>query len=282
MKPPRVWPSFVTLVLALLAILISGAGLGVVVLVAPGSRDATPAELLATPGFLISAAALSQVCLLAAVFFLPRLFRDVGERGWADRVGWRWERFSAIDLLACAVGTQAIGAVALSVLTLIGVKGGLLDSMGGAAHATSPFEFAWLLVFGAIAPGFAEELTFRGLLQTRLVERWGVSTGVMVTALMFGMWHLDFRQGLMAMTMGVWLGWCAQLHQSTVNVALAHVLNNAFAFTMSRLADPQPETERPFITIAVASGVVALCGVVIAMRSSRPPRKSDSLSGADP
>ena len=97
MKPPRVWPSFVTLVLALLAILISGAGLGVVVLVAPGSRDATPAELLATPGFLISAAALSQVCLLAAVFFLPRLFRDVGERGWADRVGWRWERFSAIS-----------------------------------------------------------------------------------------------------------------------------------------------------------------------------------------
>ena len=279
LKRPRVWPSFVTLVLALVAILVSGAALGVFVIVQPGSQGASPSELLSTPSFLLVAAAVSQLCLLAAVWSLPRLFRDVGAHGWFERVRWRPARFSVLDVLVCAVGTQAIGAAALSVLTLLQVKGGLLESMGGAARATSPAQFAGLLLFGAIAPGFAEELTFRGLLQTRLVERWGSVVGVLVSAVMFGLWHLDVRQGLMAMTMGVWLGWCAQRHQSIVNVAFAHVVNNAFAFTLSRFGDEQQEHGEPWPTIAVSLVLVALCAVVIERRS-RNSLTPDSPSSA--
>lgn len=277
-KPPRVWPSFATLGLALLAILVSGGVLGVVVIV-KGGKDASPAALMAQPGFLISAAALSQVCLLLAVWLLPRLFRDVGEAGWRARVRWRPERFSVIDVVVCAVGTQAIGAAALSALNLAQVKGGLLASMSGAAKATSPAEFAWLLVFGAIAPGLAEELTFRGLLQTRLVERWGALAGLLVSATLFGAWHLDLRQGLMAMTMGLWLGWCAQRQQSIVNVAFAHVLNNAFAFTLTRFADQQPETDAPVMTIALSLALVALGAVVVHRRSRPGPQKTDQVPG---
>lgn len=265
--PPRVWPSFVTLVLALLAILVSGAVLGVIVIV-KGGKDASPAGLMAQPGFLVAAAALSQICLLLAVGLLPKLFSDVGVAGWGARMRWRPERLSLLDVVVCAVGTQAIGAVALAALTLLEVKGGLLASMSGAAKDTSPAQFALLLLFGAIAPGLAEELTFRGLLQTRLVERWGAVTGVVVSATLFGLWHLDVRQGLMAMMMGLWLGWCALRHQSIVNVAFAHVANNAFAFTLARFADQEPEGSAPFSTIAVGLLVTALCAAVVQRRAA--------------
>jgi len=264
-----VWPSFLTLVLALVGILVSGGALGVFALVREGAHGASPAELMAKPGFLIAAAAISQVCLLLAVGFLPKVFGDVGEAGWRARVRWRPQTFSALDLVVCALGTQAVGAAALSALTLLEVKGGLLASMSGAARDTSPAQFALLLLFGAVAPGLAEELTFRGLLQTRLVERWGVVAGIAVSSVMFGLWHLDLRQGLMAMTMGVWLGWCAHRQRSIVNVAWAHVANNAFAFTLTRFSAEEREAGQPLPTIAFTLGVVALCALIIRRRTQK-------------
>lgn len=83
------------------------------------------------------------------------------------------------------------------------------------------------------------------------MERWGILVGIGVSAVLFGVWHFDLRQGLMAMPMGLWLGWCAQRQRTIVNVAFAHALNNGFAFSMSRLSSGE-ETNHP------ATGVVAL------------------------
>lgn len=257
------WPSFVTLVLALIGILMGGCLIGVFFV---GAGGASPATLMAQPGFLISAAAVSQLSLLLAVWKLPGLFGDVGAAGWHERVRWRPERFHLVEILVTALGTQAIGALALSLLSFTAVSDGVLANMGDVARTTEPSGFAWLLLFGALAPGFAEELSFRGLLQTRLVERWGVAMGIVISSVLFGVWHLDLRQGAMALTMGLWLGWCAHRQKTIVNVAFAHALNNGFAFALTRIT----AREDPDVTgagLAITLAVAAVCAGVMWWRT---------------
>jgi hypothetical protein len=225
---------------------------------------------MSQPGFLIGSAAISQAALLLAVWKLPRLFGDVGPEGWQARVQWRPERFSLVDVLVCAVGTLSVGAIAIWLLTLASIKGGVLTGMSDVARTTGPAGFGLLLLFGAIAPGFAEELTFRGLLQSRLVTRSGVVVGILISAVLFGVWHFDVRQGLMAIPMGVWLGWCAQRQGTIVNVAIAHALNNAFAFTSSRFSLPD-ETGASPTTMVVVVIVSVLCGATVWRRTRQGP-----------
>lgn len=258
--PPMVWPSFVTLVLALLGILLGGCLMGSFLIHPEPGQPLDAARLMSEPWFLIGSAAISQLALLLAVWKLPGLFGDVGEAGWQHRVRWVPERFHLVDIFVTALGSLTVGAVALGVLSLLDLKAGVLAGMGNVARTTDPSGFAWLLLFGSIAPGFAEELTFRGLLQSRLVERWGVAVGITVSAVLFGVWHFDLRQGLMAIPMGLWLGWCAHRQRSIVNVAFAHALNNAFAFSMSRLSsgeDTSPPAAR-WVALAIAGCCAAV------------------------
>lgn len=266
--PPQVWPSFVTLVLALLGILLGGCLMGGLFIHPEPGKPIDAAALMSEPWFLIGSAAISQVALLLAVWKLPGAFQDVGPAGWRERVQWRPERFSLVDILLTAMGTMTVGAVALSVLSAFSIKGGILTGMSGVARDTEASGFAWLLLFGAIAPGFAEELAFRGLLQSRLIERWGVAAGIVISSAIFGAYHFDLRQGLMAMTMGLWLGWCAHRQRSVVNVAFAHAFNNGFAFTLSRISSSD-ETRHPAATLGAV--VLSVLCIAVMWRRTRPP-----------
>ena len=267
--PPQVWPSFVTLVLALLGILLGGCLMGSFFIHPEPGKPLDATRLMSEPWFLIGSAASSQVALLLAVWKLPGAFKDVGPAGWSERVQWRPERFDLVDILVTALGAMTVGAVALALLSLAAIKGGILTGMSGVARDTEASGFAWLLLFGALAPGFAEELAFRGLLQSRLVERWGVPAGIVLSSAVFGAYHFDLRQGLMAMTMGLWLGWCAHRQRSIVNVAFAHAFNNGFAFTMSRISAPE-ETSHPAVTGGAL--LLFLACLVVMWRRTRTPR----------
>lgn len=233
-EPPAVWGSFVTLAIALFVIVFFSCFLGSFFAIREDGTPLTSEQLVRAPGFLIAAMALTQGVLLLAVWKLPAFLDDVGSAGWQERVHWRPDRFSVIDIVVIALGAQVIGSISLMLLSLGDVEGGVLTGMAQASKSSDPSGFALIILVGAIAPGFAEELTFRGLLQTRLVERWGATAGVLISSVVFGVWHLDLRQGAMAIAMGAWLGWCAHRQKSIVNGAFAHVLSNALAFSVSR------------------------------------------------
>ncbi|MCZ6785165.1 MAG: type II CAAX endopeptidase family protein [Proteobacteria bacterium] len=80
-----------------------------------------------------------------------------------------------------------------------------------------------------LAPGFAEELFFRGLLLLALVSRFGVPAGVLLSSALFGVVHLDFAQGLGAALLGLYLGAVAVAAGSTWAAVACHVVNNLTA-----------------------------------------------------
>jgi membrane protease YdiL (CAAX protease family) len=113
----------------------------------------------------------------------------------------------------------------------------MADMSRALAHPT-PVELVAALGSIALMPGVCEEIFFRGYVQTRLVARWGRWPGIVVSALAFGVIHLDPMQGLFAFVSGLYLGWMAETFGGVRPGVVAHAANNAiFVLSAAYLPD---------------------------------------------
>ena len=85
----------------------------------------------------------------------------------------------------------------------------------------------WLgiLIIGCI-PGFVEETLYRGIIFTAFRKR-SVLTGIVISALCFGLMHLNFNQMLYAVYLGVIFALIVEATGSLVSTMILHMLFNA-------------------------------------------------------
>lgn len=85
----------------------------------------------------------------------------------------------------------------------------------------------WLgiLIIGCL-PGFVEETLYRGIIFTAFRKR-SVLTGIVVSALCFGLMHLNFNQMLYAVYLGVIFALIVEATGSLVSTMILHMLFNA-------------------------------------------------------
>ncbi|MEQ1622033.1 MAG: CPBP family intramembrane glutamic endopeptidase [Methylococcales bacterium] len=87
--------------------------------------------------------------------------------------------------------------------SLVSIRKLLLNTLGPSLHR---YHWTDLLILAAIA-GISEELLFRGVIQPWLESAWGMTTGLIVTNLIFGLAHaLTPMYGLLALLVGIYLG----------------------------------------------------------------------------
>lgn len=86
---------------------------------------------------------------------------------------------------------------------------------------------AWLgvLIIGCL-PGFVEETIYRGIMYSAY-RKYSVLTGVLVSAVSFGMMHLNFNQMLYAIYLGVIFAFVVEATGSLVSTMIMHMLFNA-------------------------------------------------------
>ncbi len=79
----------------------------------------------------------------------------------------------------------------------------LLETLGPSMHG---YGWADLLVLASIA-GLSEEVLFRGLIQPWLESSWGMSAGLLVSNIIFGLVHaVTPLYAVLAMLIGIYLG----------------------------------------------------------------------------
>jgi uncharacterized protein len=220
---PPIWPVFVTYAGAFVAILAFS------ILAAAATRALYPdlsdraigeglAGLLAG-GIASSAALLTTVLLanrgasLAALRLVPG-----SESGRA--------------LLVMVVGMLAVGQLldSLTMLAGLGQQGAMALIRRALAEATGPSLFAAVVVIGVLA-GSAEEVFFRGYMQTRLGARLPAPAAIVITSACFAVLHVEWLHAVLAFALGLYLGWITELSGSALPAAVCHVVNNAL-FTM--------------------------------------------------
>lgn len=78
-----------------------------------------------------------------------------------------------------------------------------------------------------------EEFFFRGLLYRGLRHHLSPNISILVSALLFGIAHLDIVQGILAGIMGIFLAWMYEKSGSIYIPILMHVLNNTITFLIA-------------------------------------------------
>ncbi|WP_218780602.1 CPBP family intramembrane glutamic endopeptidase [Halorarum halophilum] len=102
----------------------------------------------------------------------------------------------------------------------------------GAAIGASPWVAVLLLVGNGLLAPIAEERVWRGIVQTELVDTWGVAPGIAVTAVLFALKHVVVDGSVARLTTLLALGLVFGLvrHRwGTASSTVTHVATNTIA-----------------------------------------------------
>ncbi len=186
-------------------------------------KDAT----LGTPQMLLVQGIFAVICV---ALFLGFRWTPVSVHYWNTRP------FSVIFwCIIAAVGTIAPSLWLQSVLDFLPDFAGeeLLDFI----------QHRWGYLVVCILAPLAEEVIFRGAVLRTMLEHWEGSkrwTAIIISALLFGLAHMNPAQIPHAFLMGVLLGWIYERSRSLIPCVVLHCANNTIAYLMTA-AYPAPD-----------------------------------------
>ncbi len=87
----------------------------------------------------------------------------------------------------------------------------------------------WLgLLLIAVLPAIAEEFFFRGIVLNSFKKKYGIAVGIIASALIFGIYHMNWIQGINAFIVGIALGYIYVKSGSILTTMILHFINNAY------------------------------------------------------
>lgn len=263
MESPRsVW----TVVVAYLAAVVGIVALsGVAVLSVIALYPEVPEQALLRSAPALVAGSLAAAAALAITVVV--MTRPLDAARLRLRPGWETGR----DLLVMVVAMLALGQSLDSVTTWLGLgEGGTLPVLREAlAGAVGPELFLVVLSVGVLGPA-AEEVFFRGYLQSELRRRWPAWAAVAATSVGFAILHVD-PTGVhvaLALVLGLYLGFVVELTGSTLPAIVCHVVNNV-VFTLQTAAGGGVEGRTTHGWVAAAAAAVFVA-CLLWLRRARP------------
>ena len=138
-------------------------------------------------GALLGGLSLTWLGLTLPVFWAGRKF--VG--GWRKMIGWKFVWKTDLKIaLGFAVGARLLEAIVNEILKFIHIDASKLTN--GSLLTSSGSKWIPILTIGAaVGAPIAEELFFRGLVLTVTKRRFGKIVGVLVSATLFGLSHVQ-------------------------------------------------------------------------------------------
>jgi membrane protease YdiL (CAAX protease family) len=262
MNGPRVWPVFLAYLLAFVSIV--SFSLAAAVLLRQAFPELTEREVFdGLPGILASAMA-SAAALVVTLLVVARPLDPVRLRLLPGRE-------TGGQLGAMILGTLALGQTldSITVLTGLANRGAMVAIRRAIEGAAGADLFAAVVVIGVLA-GSAEEVFFRGYMQGRLRERFRPPIAVALTSAAFALLHLEWIHAVMALVLGLWLGFVTEQAGSALPAVAAHVINNALFTLVTALVGNVEGRTINVALLAVAALVFVGCALWV-RRLSPPP-----------
>jgi membrane protease YdiL (CAAX protease family) len=220
--------------------------------------DVSDAELTRGLPALLAGGLASATALLLTIVLVTRPLDAAGLRLVPGRE-------TGMSLGLMILGTLALGQALDSALALLGLANrGTMALIRRALEGAAGAElFLAVLVIGVIA-GAAEEVFFRGYLQTGLRPHLSPAGAVVAASLGFALFHLEVVHGSVAFALGLWLGYVTERAGSALPAVACHVVNNSL-FTLLTVFGVNVEGAGPNAALGAASLlVVAGCAVLLA------------------
>ena len=140
-----------------------------------------------------------------------------------------------ISLVIAAVGCYCFDILVATVVSIISPEAletfnSLMDSALGGD------ELMAFLAVVILAP-IAEELLFRGIIFRMLEKHWSEIAAIIVSALFFGIYHMNLMQAIYVLPIGLLLGYTAYKCKSVLPCILIHMINNFMPYVLGVLPE---------------------------------------------
>jgi membrane protease YdiL (CAAX protease family) len=171
-----------------------------------------------------------------------------------DRLALR--RSSLADHAIAVLGLIGLTTALDVIVQLIGLGNyGRIAELHDAISAIRPAERWPLALVLGVGAGIPEELFFRGYVMHRLASAQGKTAAMLISAALFGIFHLDPLHAPLAAAMGVFLGFVVLKTGSLYPAITAHTINNAFAAMTAGL-----EIDEVYLWPSLFVGIAAIAG----------------------
>jgi len=94
------------------------------------------------------------------------------------------------------------------------------------------FDFVIIFVSAVIFAGLFEEMLFRGFVQKTFEKEFNVTQAILITALIFGMMHLNPWWLVQISLFGIFLGIMAWKSNSIIPSMIVHFINNGLSLVL--------------------------------------------------
>jgi membrane protease YdiL (CAAX protease family) len=153
----------------------------------------------------------------AIIIFLKLLRTPISDVGLIN-LGWRSTFFGLVGGVFLFIFVGILGNILVEYIGVPAPQSFALVVEG----ADSPWQLGLLILLGGFIVPLKEELIYRGLIYPPLRKAYGKASGVILTALFFGVMHFDLIRFLPLFLGGMVLTWLYEKTQSLWTSIIAH------------------------------------------------------------
>lgn len=172
-----------------------------------------------------------------------------------------WSLVSAPYLLGSAMAILTSGFVVSSLMSLLDWIPNIME------QSFDILQSGWggILAIAIVGP-VLEELLFRGAITKALLQQYNPTKAILISALLFGAFHINPAQILPAFLIGILLAWTYYKTGSLIPCIFMHILNNSLSVYLS-IKYPEAEnmdgliSGTPYLIILIGA-IVILAGVI--------------------
>jgi uncharacterized protein len=152
----------------------------------------------------------------------------------------------------------------IPMILIISGLGILLSEVSNLTTRILPMSDSWLRAFSSIlgdgsapwkgilavvvvAP-IVEEIIFRGMILRGFLKHYSVKKSILLSALLFGIVHMNPWQFVTAFVAGIILGWWYVKTESIITTIFGHTLNNGMSFIITAIGLSIPGYNAPYTT----------------------------------
>jgi uncharacterized protein len=261
-KPSRAWHVFATYLAAVAGIFATtGVAIELLRSVYPDVPDLALVRTL--PGLLGGSLAASAGLLLTLLLVV----RPLDAARFRLLPGWE----TGTTLVVMVLGLLALGQALDSAAALLGLGDrGSLELIRQVLEQTRGADlFGAVLVFG-LGAGVAEEVFFRGYMQSRLREHWPRPAAVLASSSAFAALHVDASgvHMVLVLALGLYLGFVAEISGSTLPSIVCHVVNNVVYTLQTALGFAVLSRDANVTFVVVGTALFVAC--VLWLRRAAP------------
>lgn len=178
-----------------------------------------------------------------------------------------WSLVSGSYLLYSALAILTCGYVVSAMMNLMQWIPNIME------QSFDVLQSGWggILAIAIVGP-VLEELLFRGAITKALLQEYNPMKAILISALLFGIFHINPIQMLPAFLIGLLLGWVYYKTASLIPCILMHVLNNSLSVYLS-IKYPEVENMDELIIgtpyfIVIGVSVLLFAGVILLMKKT--------------